>query len=103
MIANAACAQSTNSKQAIKESGAAGFHASKSVGHSIVTSGKVVSAASAVPLAIVGSAGSVSTQMANGSMNAATSDIPIGSPLEITDETITVGPPPDQILKTTHQ
>lgn len=92
-----ALAGDTHSGQAVTEASKAGSHASQSAAHAIVGSGQVVSAASAVPLAIGGSAGAVSTEIAKDLMNAATA--PAGTPLEITDENITAGPPPDQALK----
>ncbi|MDD5612799.1 MAG: hypothetical protein PHF75_07140 [Gallionella sp.] len=79
-------------------------HASASVGHSIAASGQVTSAASAIPLAIggvvSGTAGAVSGQAAHNSAQAATA--PIGTPLNITDETITVMPP-NEALKNKDQ
>jgi len=85
----------TNAGQAVKESAQASGNASASAAHSIVASGQVTSAASAVPLsvggAVLGSAGAVSAGAANDSMKAATA--PIGTPLEVTDESITTMPP----------
>ena len=87
----------THSGQAIEEASKAGSHGSAASAHAIVGSGQVTSAASAVPLAIGGSAGAVSNEMAKDLMDAA--NAPIGTPLEITDEPITAGPPPDEALK----
>lgn len=86
----------THSGRAVKEAGKAGSHSSASAGHSIAGSAQVTSAASAVPFAIAGSAGAVSMEIAGGLMDAATA--PIGAPLEITDESVTAGPPPNQAL-----
>lgn len=86
----------THSGQAVEEASKAGSHASASAAHGIVASGQVTSAASAVPLAIAGSAGAVSTEIAKDLMEAATA--PIGTPLEITDESVTAGPPPSEAL-----
>lgn len=91
-----AFASDTHSVQAVEDASKAGSHASTSAGHSIAASGQVTSAASAVPLAVSGSAGAVSTEIAKELMDAATA--PIGTPLEITDESVTAGPPPDQAL-----
>jgi len=80
------------------EHGAASFsHASGSIAHSIAASGQVTSAASAIPLAISGGAGAVSGQLAHDSMKAATA--PIGAPLPITDEAMTVVPPNEALRK----
>jgi hypothetical protein len=86
----------THSGQAVKEAAKAGSHASASAAHSIAGSGQVTSAVSAVPLSVVGSVGAVSTEIAKDLMEAATA--PIGAPLEISDEAVTVGPPPDKAL-----
>ncbi len=81
--------------RAVEEAVQTGSHASASAAHSIAASGQVTSAASAIPLsvggAVAGSAGAVSAGAARDSMRAATA--PIGTPLEITDEVITVVPP----------
>ena len=74
---------------------AASGHASASAAHSVAASGQLTSAALAVPLlsggAVLGSAGAVSADAGRDSLRAATA--PIGTPLEITDEVITIVPP----------
>lgn len=85
------------SQQAVKESVKAGSAASKASIHAIAASGQTTSAASAVPLLISGAAGTASGKAGSDLLNTATQ--PIGQPLQVTDETITVGPPPDQALK----
>jgi len=89
-------ASENHSGQAIRETGKSGSHASASVGHAIAGSGQVTSAASAIPLAVVGSAGAVSAKVSSELMEAATA--PIGTPLEISDESVTAGPPPSEAL-----
>jgi hypothetical protein len=85
----------THAGRAVSEALQSSGHASASAAHSIAASGQVTFAASAIPLsiggAILGSAGAVSAGAARDSMRAATA--PIGTPLEITDEVITVVPP----------
>jgi len=80
------------SRGAVGNSVQASAHASASAAHAIAASGQTVFAVSAVPLSIGGavltSAGQASTAMGNASMQAASA--PIGTPLPITDETITV-------------
>ncbi len=92
---SAFAADQTHSGQASGNAVQSGSHASASAGHSIAASGQVTSAASAIPLAIggvvSGAAGAVSGQSARSSAQAATA--PIGTPLDITDETITIMPP----------
>lgn len=90
----------THTGRAVNEAARSSGHASASAAHSVAASGQVTSAVSAVPLsvggAVLGAAGAVSAGAARDSMRAATA--PIGTPLEIADETITVMPP-DQALK----
>lgn len=95
-ITGNALAQS-HSGEALKESGKAASAAGKSAAHSIAASGQTTSAASAVPLALSGAAGAVSGKVGKDLAEAANQ--PIGTSLEITDETVTAGPPPDQVLK----
>lgn len=91
----------THSGQASANAAQSGSHASASAAHSIAASGQVTSGLSAIPLAIgglvSGTAGALSSQAARGSARAATA--PIGKPLEITDETITVMPPNEALKK----
>ncbi|MDD4928505.1 MAG: hypothetical protein PHP85_04430 [Gallionella sp.] len=88
----------THSGQASENALQSGSHASASAAHSIAASGQVTSAASAIPLSIggvvSGTAGAVSGQAAHVSAHSATGP----TPLDITDETITVMPP-DEALK----
>ncbi len=83
----------SHSGQAISQAFRASGHASKSFGHSIVGSGQAVSAVAAVPFLAVGASGAVSNQIGHDLLDAAMA--PAGELLEITDETITIGPPPD--------
>jgi hypothetical protein len=94
-IGSAVADDNTHAGRAVNEAVKSSGHASASAAHSIAASGQVTSAVSAVPLSIggvaLGSAGAVSAGAARDSMRAATA--PIGTPLEITDEAITVIPP----------
>jgi hypothetical protein len=94
-IGHAFADDNTHAGRAVNEAVQSSGHASASAAHSIAASGQVTSAVSAVPLSIggaaLGSAGAVSAAAARDSMRAATA--PIGTPLEITDEAITVIPP----------
>ena len=69
----------------------ASTHASASAAHAIAASGQTVLAVSAVPLSIGGAvltaAGQASTTMGHASMQAAKT--PIGTPLPISEETVT--------------
>ena len=95
MIGNANAG--SHGDQAIKHSSKSISHASASVGHSIVGSGQVASAVAAVPFAIVGSVGEVSKNISEDLMDIATT--PIGEPLEISDESFIVGPPPSEAIE----
>lgn len=96
-------AEDTHVGQAVNNISQASGHASASAGHAIAASGQVTSAASAIPLSIGGAAltsgGVASMRVANDSMKAATS--PIGTPLRITNEAITITPPDEALKKTT--
>lgn len=94
-IGSAIADDDTHAGRAVNEAVQSSGHASASAAHSIAASGQVTSAILAVPLsvggAVLGSAGAVSAGAARDLMRAATS--PIGTPLEITDEVISVIPP----------
>jgi len=95
-------ADNTHSGQAARQASNASGNASGSAAHSVAASGQVTSAAIAIPLsvgaAVLGSGAIVSGVAADASMRAATA--PIGTPLEITDESMTVVPP-NQALRPT--
>jgi hypothetical protein len=106
MVCNQALAQSTtNAGQAAKDGVAASGHASASAAHSVAASGQVTSAILAVPLlsgaAALGSASAVSATAGRDSLRAATA--PIGTPLEISDESITVMPPNEALKSKANQ
>ena len=94
-------AADTHSGQAAKHAANSGSHASGSAAHAIMSSGQVASAAAAIPLSTIGSAGKVSGQISKELMDAATA--PIGTPLEITEESIVAGPPPNEAIKANKQ
>lgn len=90
----------THVGQAANEAAQVSGHASASAAHSLAASGQVTSAVLAVPLGLagelLGGSGAASAAAARDSMRAATT--PIGTPLPITDEAITVLPP-DEALR----
>lgn len=86
------------STQSVQHSGQASAHSVQAVFSGLIASGQVASAVSAVPLALSATAGVVSGEAANALLDIA--NAPIGTPLPITDETVSsVGPPPDEALK----
>lgn len=95
-INSQAFAQGTHAGKAIKNASAAGSHASQSAAHSIAATGQVVSGIIAVPLMSAGAVGGVSARMGEELRDAA--NAPATGPLEISDETVTTGPAPDQAI-----
>jgi hypothetical protein len=89
-----------NAAQAVDNGVKGSGHASASAAHSIAASGQVTSGMLAVPMlasgAVAGSAGGASANAGAISLNAAS--MPIGTPLVVSDESITVMPP-NQALK----
>lgn len=94
---HAAIADASLSGQAVKGSVNASLQASASFAHALAASGHATLVVSAIPFAIGGSVGAVSGQIANDSMRAA--NAPIGTPLTITDEVLTIAAP-NEALKT---
>lgn len=92
---NAQAQNDSHIDRAIQASGRASANLSISAAHSIAASGQAVSAIAAVPLlsagVVSGASAAVSLDAANASVNAA--NAPIGTPLPITNEVITVIPP----------
>ena len=88
----AATAQSSlqHSSQAITHS----IHA---VGESMVAGAKLVSGVAAVPLKAAGAVGELSGDLGDSLWEAA--NAPAGGPLPITDDAITVGPPPGEAIR----
>ena len=96
-LASPAFPGETHSGKAASHGSQASEHASGSAAHAIMSTGQVVSGAASVPLMASGASGAVSAQMGQDLKDAAMA--PAGEPLEISDETITVGPPPDKAMK----
>ena len=92
---NAMADPAEQATQAIRAGGRASGNASASAGHSLAATGQLASGVVATPLlasgAIAVSVGSAALQAGGSLMNTATS--PIGSPLPVTDETVSVLPP----------
>lgn len=82
-------------EHAVKAGGRASGNAAASAGHSLVATGQLASGVVATPLlasgAIAVGVGSAAVQAGGSLMNVATS--PIGTPLPVTDETISIIPP----------
>ena len=82
---------------AVHHSGQASIHSANAVSHGLVSGAKVASGSAAVPLILIGSAGTVSGDAGRTLWEAA--DQPIGEPLPITEETIISAPSPDQAIR----
>jgi hypothetical protein len=82
-------------QKAVKTGGQASSNAAASAGHSLVATGQLASGVFATPLlasgAITVGVGSAAVQAGGSLMNAATH--PIGTPLPVTEETISIIPP----------
>lgn len=87
--------------QAVKAAGRASGNAAASVGHSLLATGQLASGVVATPLlasgAVATGVGSAATQAGGSLMNTASS--PIGKPLPLTDETISIIPPNQALQK----
>jgi hypothetical protein len=82
-------------QKAVKTGGQASGNAAASAGHSLVATGQLASGVVATPLLTSGAisvgVGSAALQAGGSLMNAATH--PIGSPLPVTEETVSIIPP----------
>jgi hypothetical protein len=92
---NAMANPAEEASQAIRAGGRASGNASASAGHSLAATGQLASGVVATPLlasgAVAVGVGSAALQAGGSLMNAATS--PIGTPLPVTDETVSILPP----------
>jgi hypothetical protein len=99
LVLPALAQDTTHAGQAVENGVAASGHTSASAAHSIAASGQLTSGALAVPFlasgAVMGSAGAGSAAVGRDALRAATA--PIGTPLPITDETITVISPAEAL------
>jgi len=96
MLVSLFFSQQAMAQGSVHHSAQATAHSTVAVGHSTAGAAKLTSAAVAVPLVAAGAIGAVSAEAGKGLSKAANS--PIGEPLEVSDETITAGPAPDQAI-----
>ncbi len=97
MLASMFISQQAMAQGSAQHSGQAVGHSALAAGHSAVGSAKLTSAAVAVPLLVVGTVGVASAEAGKSLLKAA--NRPIGEPLEVSDEILTVGPSPDRALR----
>ncbi|TLS65307.1 mechanosensitive ion channel protein MscS [Mariprofundus erugo] len=82
----------SHSGQAALHSGKASGQLAQSAGHATASGAQVVSGIAAVPLVAAGAVGASAATSGNALANAA------DQPLEVSDEVMTAGPSPDQML-----
>jgi len=97
MVASMFFGQQAMAQGSAQHSGQAVGHSALAAGHSAVGSAKLTSVALAVPLVVVGAVGAASAEAGKSLIKAANK--PIGEPLEVSDETLTVGPSPDRAIR----
>ena len=72
-------------------------HSVNAVAYSVTAGAQLVSGAAAIPLGFAGAVGGISQDLSEELWDAA--NAPIGTPLPITDEVVTVGPPPSEAIR----
>ena len=75
----------------------ASVNSAQAIGHSSVAGVKIISGIAAIPLTVAGEIGHVSGEA--GEILWDEANKPIGEPLEITDEVITAGPSPKDVIQ----
>lgn len=83
-------------QSSLQHSSQALTHSLEAIGHSMVAGTKLVSGVAAVPLKASGAVGQLSGEMGDALGDAA--NAPVGHPLPITEDVITIGPPPAKAL-----
>lgn len=81
----------------LEHSSRAVTHSLQAVGEGMVAGVKLVSGVAAVPLKAAGAVGELSSEMGDAFWEAA--NAPVNGPLPVTDDAITVGPPPGEAIK----
>lgn len=102
---NALANPAEQTTQAVRAAVKASANAAASVGHSLAATGQLASGVVATPLLASGAVavgiGSAAQQAGGSLMNAATS--PIGTPLPVTDETVSILPPNKALQQPTNK
>ena len=81
----------------LQASGQAMGHSVNAVGYSVAASAQLVFGAAAIPLGFSAQVGKASGAASDALWEAANE--PVGQPLPITEENITAGPPPSQVIE----
>ena len=93
----AIAAQPAHAQGSTQHASQAVVHSTQAIGHSVAGGAKLASGVVAVPLIAVGASGQVSQQAGQELWDIANE--PIGTPLPVTEETVTAGPSPSQAIK----
>jgi hypothetical protein len=86
-------------QSSLQHSSRALTHSLNAVGHSFIGGAKLVSAVAAVPLKASAAVGELSGEMGDAFWEAA--NAPVVDPLPITEDVVTIGPPPAEALTRT--
>lgn len=84
-------------QSSLQHSSQAVAHSLQAVGESMVGGAKLVSGVAAIPLKAAGAVGELSSEMGDAFWEAA--NAPAGEPLPLTDDVITIGPPPGEAIR----
>ena len=89
--------QPAHAQGSVQHASQAVEHSTKAIGHSVAGGAKLASGVAAVPLIAVGASGQASQQAGEALWDIANE--PIGTPLPVSDETVTAGPTPSQAIQ----
>ena len=92
-----AVAANSSAQNSFQHSGQAITHSLQALGDGMVAGTKLVFGVAAVPLKVIGAVGELSGQMGDSLWEAA--NAPVGAPLPVTDDVISVGPSPGDAMK----
>ncbi|HEX9585662.1 MAG TPA: mechanosensitive ion channel protein MscS [Gammaproteobacteria bacterium] len=84
-------------QSSLQHSGQAVTHSLQAIGEGMVAGAKLVSGVAAVPLKAAGAVGELSSDMGDALWEAA--NAPAAGPLPLTDDVITIGPPPGEAIR----
>lgn len=84
-------------QSSLQHSGQAVTHSLQAIGEGMVAGAKLVSGVAAVPLKAAGAVGELSSDMGDALWEAA--NAPVAGPLPLTDDVVTVGPPPGEAIR----
>jgi hypothetical protein len=96
-LGGATAAQPAQAQGSMQNLSQAMEHSALASAHAVAGSAQLVSGVVAVPLLVVGSVGAASQQAGEALWEVANS--PIGTPLPISEHTVTVGPSPDKAIQ----